>query len=106
MNNPNPSFKTFVTVMFKVIWLPLLIFLLLTILFGCGKNDYQVTKTEYHVIDSVWVVPPGHESTMQFDPMYCYIKDNKVVKTRQRLKAGDTVWYKWLKRVEKDSGPN
>jgi len=91
MNNSIPSFKTFITVMFKVLWLPVLVFLILSILFGCKQNDYQVAKIEYHVIDSVWIIPLGHESTMQFDPMYCYMKDNKVVKTRQQLKAGDTI---------------
>lgn len=73
---------------------------------SCQQAKFETVKTEYHVIDSVWVVPPGHVSTVQLDPLYCYMKDGQIIKSRQRLKTGDTVWYKWLKRVEKDSGPN
>ena len=67
---------------------------------GCQKGEFEIVETKYHVIDSVWKIPPGHISTMQLNTVYCYKKENQIIRTRQKVKVGDTIFFHYLKRVE------
>lgn len=72
----------------------------LIFLMGCQGEEFEVVKTKYHVIDSVWKIPPGHPSTIQLNVLYCYKRGNQIVRTRQKVKVGDTVFYYYLKRIK------
>ena len=100
MSNDNPKFGDFITAMFKLIWAPLIIFMLLILMVNCQSGQFEVIRTEHYIIDSVWKVPPGHFSTMQVDPLYCYEVKNQTICTKQKVRPGDTIYYQYLKKTK------
>src|SRR5210317_1211544 len=85
MNSHNPKFTDFLKVMFRLIWAPLIIFMLLILIVNCQSGQFEVVKTEHYIIDSVLKVPPGHFSTMQVDPLHCYQVKNQTICTKQKV---------------------
>lgn len=100
MNNQNPKFGDFLIGMFRLIWAPLIIFMLLILMVSCQSGQFEVVKTEHYIIDSVWKVPPGHFSTMQVDPLYCYKVKNQTICTKEKVRPGDTIYYQHLKKIK------
>ena len=86
----------------KAITPGIVIYLVLLFAFGCQTPKYEVENVDYYVVDSVWILPPGHQSTMQFDPLYCHEHNSKVSCTRRPTKVGDTIFFYYIK-VVKDS---
>lgn len=70
---------------------------LLLLFFACTPPKYDTVRVEYEVVDSVWIVPPGHTSTMQFDPMYYYKTESRIYNTRCKVRVGDTIYFKYIK---------
>lgn len=77
-----------------------LLTLLVLILASCQTPEYEIVKIENYVVDSVWTLPPGHQSTMQVDPVYCYRYDNQIHCRRQPIKVGDTISFHYIKVVK------
>ena len=97
MNNQDPKFGEFLIGMFRLIWAPLIIFMLLLALVGCQKYKQKEVSVEYLVVDSVWILPPGKISTIQVSPVYCYKRNNQVIRSVSKVEVGDTIVYKTIK---------
>ena len=72
----------------------------LILLVGCQEREFEVVQTKHHVIDSVWKIPPGHLSTMQLNTLYCYEIEGNIIRTQQKIKVGDTIFFYYLKSVK------